>query len=127
MTSFIAARGSGRSTSFIPAVPAAWSITTIAFTTVFSSVICLLVDRCRDAADSLSDFRNAVERLRIVDQNRVAIVRASPSRPHAAREVREDFRDFADEIVAIGSGETVHVLAVPAFVAVVARQLGLVG
>src|SRR4051794_24245457 len=33
MTSFIAACGSGRSTSFIPAVPAAWSVTTIAFTT----------------------------------------------------------------------------------------------
>src|SRR6185369_13002133 len=31
MTSFIAADGSGRSTSFIPAVPAAWSVTTIAF------------------------------------------------------------------------------------------------
>src|SRR5947209_3256788 len=31
MTSFIAACGSGRSTSVIPAVPAAWSVTTIAF------------------------------------------------------------------------------------------------
>src|SRR4029079_1973241 len=31
MTSFIAARGSGRSTSFTPAVPAAWAVTTIAF------------------------------------------------------------------------------------------------
>jgi hypothetical protein len=31
MTSFIAAGGSGRFTSFIPAVPAAWSVTTIAF------------------------------------------------------------------------------------------------
>src|SRR6516165_10434359 len=31
MTSFIAAGGSGRSASFIPAVPAAWSVTTIAF------------------------------------------------------------------------------------------------
>src|SRR3954471_2761005 len=30
-TSFIAAGGSGRSTSLIPAVPAAWSVTTIAF------------------------------------------------------------------------------------------------
>ena len=30
-TSFIAACGSGRSTSVIPAVPAAWSVTTIAF------------------------------------------------------------------------------------------------
>jgi hypothetical protein len=31
MTSLIAACGSGRFTSFIPAVPAAWSVTTIAF------------------------------------------------------------------------------------------------
>src|SRR3954466_16052404 len=31
MTSFIAAGGSGRSTSVIPAVPAAWSVATIAF------------------------------------------------------------------------------------------------
>src|SRR5262245_38945249 len=31
MTSFIAAGGLGRSTTFIPAVPAAWSVTTIAF------------------------------------------------------------------------------------------------
>src|SRR5919198_1993754 len=31
MTSLIAAGGSGRSTSVIPAVPAAWSVTTIAF------------------------------------------------------------------------------------------------
>src|SRR6516225_8853978 len=31
MTSFIAAGGSGRSDRFIPAVPAAWSVTTIAF------------------------------------------------------------------------------------------------
>src|SRR3954467_9595982 len=42
MTSFIAACGSGRSTSFIPAVPAAWSVTTIAFMGILSSVICLL-------------------------------------------------------------------------------------
>src|SRR6266571_4565566 len=41
MTSFIAAGGSGRSTSFIPAVPAAWSVTTIAFIGIVSSVICL--------------------------------------------------------------------------------------
>src|SRR3954453_3816750 len=41
MTSFIAAGGSGRSTSFIPAVPAAWSVTTIAFMGIVSSVISL--------------------------------------------------------------------------------------
>src|SRR5215831_2710597 len=40
MTSFIAACGAGRSTSFIPAVPAAWSVTTIAFMGIVS--ICLL-------------------------------------------------------------------------------------
>src|ERR1043166_6869525 len=38
----MAACGSGRSTSFIPAVPAAWSVTTIAFMGIVSSVICLL-------------------------------------------------------------------------------------
>src|SRR4029453_17474137 len=37
-TSFIAACGSGRSTSFIPAVPAAWSVTTIAFMIIFSEL-----------------------------------------------------------------------------------------
>src|SRR5262245_51093044 len=41
MTSFIAAGGSGRSTSFIPAVPAAWSVTTITFMGIVSWVICL--------------------------------------------------------------------------------------
>src|SRR6516165_8336760 len=39
MTSFIAACGSGRSISVIPAVPAAWSVTTIAFMGFVSSVI----------------------------------------------------------------------------------------
>src|ERR1700754_3400899 len=39
MTSFIAAGGSGRFTSFIPAIPAAWSVTTIAF------IVHLLVGR----------------------------------------------------------------------------------
>src|SRR4029078_12507871 len=39
-TSFIAACGSARFTSFMPAVPAAWSVTTIAFM-IFSLVICL--------------------------------------------------------------------------------------
>src|SRR5947209_6420133 len=36
MTSFIAAGGSGRSTSLIPASPAAWSVTTIAFIGIVS-------------------------------------------------------------------------------------------
>src|SRR6516162_4209646 len=40
--SFMAACGLGCSTSFIPAVPAAWSVTTIAFMEIVSSVICLL-------------------------------------------------------------------------------------
>src|SRR4029450_10347424 len=41
MTSLIAACGFGRSTNFIPAVPAAWSVTTIAFIGIVSAVICL--------------------------------------------------------------------------------------
>ena len=41
MTSLIAAGGSGRSPSVIPAVPAAWSVTTIAFMGIVSSLICL--------------------------------------------------------------------------------------
>src|SRR5262245_65489143 len=41
MTSLIAAVGSGRSISVIPAVPAAWSVTTIAFIGVVSSIILL--------------------------------------------------------------------------------------
>jgi len=36
-TSFIAACGSGRSASFIPSVPATWSVTTIALIAIFSS------------------------------------------------------------------------------------------
>jgi hypothetical protein len=46
MTSLIAAGGSGRSTSVIPAVPAAWSVTTIAFMGTVSSIICLIDGMC---------------------------------------------------------------------------------
>jgi hypothetical protein len=52
MTSFIAARGSGRSTNFIPAVPAAWSVTTIAFMIVFSAGICLFKQYRRVATNN---------------------------------------------------------------------------
>src|SRR5262245_36441288 len=44
MTSFIAAGGSGRSTSFIPAVPAAWSVTTIAFMIISPQPFVCLVE-----------------------------------------------------------------------------------
>jgi hypothetical protein len=53
--SFIAACGSGRSTSFIPAVPAAWSVTTIAFMVIVSSDICL-IDRNVAAMESPFNF-----------------------------------------------------------------------
>src|SRR5712672_1437445 len=52
MTSFIAACGSGRSTSVIPAVPAAWSVTTIAFIIIFSSVICLFGGNVAGSVDA---------------------------------------------------------------------------
>src|SRR6266511_4081581 len=90
MTSFIAAGGSGRSTSVIPAVPAAWSVTTIAFMRIVSSVICLfgaLMGACRsrtNADDSLpADPLGRIEgRDGIVEGCDVADVRPQPSVTH---------------------------------------------
>src|SRR6516225_4565786 len=56
MTSFIAAGGSGRSTSFIPAVPAAWSVTTIAFMGIVSSAICLFAGNVAALLDYLGNI-----------------------------------------------------------------------
>src|SRR5215813_13722712 len=90
MTSFIAAGGSGRSTSVIPAVPAAWSVTTIAFMGIVSSVICLfgaLMGACRsrtNADDRLpADPLGRIEgRDGIVEGCDVADVRPQPSVTH---------------------------------------------
>src|SRR6266849_2985519 len=93
MTSFIAACGSGRSSSFIPAVPAAWSVTTIAFMIIFSSVICLFggnvagMGACRSRTNA--DDRLPADPLGriesgdgIVEGRDVADVRPQPSVPH---------------------------------------------
>ena len=87
---FIAACGSGRSTSVIPAVPAAWSVTTIAFMGIVSSVICLfgaLMGACRsrtNADDRLP--RASLGRVEggdgFVEGRDVADVRPQPSVPH---------------------------------------------
>src|SRR3954451_9003680 len=53
MTSFIAAGGSGRSTSVIPAVPAASSVATIAFMGIVSSPISLFGGSRANADDRL--------------------------------------------------------------------------
>src|SRR5438046_5773606 len=90
MTSFIAAGGSGRSTSFIPAVPAAWSVTTIAFMGIVSSVISLfgaLMGACRSRANTddrlPADPLGRIEsRDGIVEGRDVADVRPQPSVPH---------------------------------------------
>src|SRR6266704_1087699 len=90
MTSFIAAGGSGRSTSVIPAVPAAWSVTTIAFMGIASPVICLfgaLMGACRsrtNADDRLpADPLGRIEsRDGIVEGCDVADVRPQPSVTH---------------------------------------------
>ena len=76
MTSFIAAGGSGRSTSFIPAVPAAWSVTTIALMN-FSAVICLFAGNV--AASECPLDAGAIRR-------RLSAVNATviPSREHNA-------------------------------------------
>src|SRR5512146_2030704 len=90
MTSFIAGSGSGRSASVIPAVPAAWSVTTIAFMGIVSSVICLfgaLMGACRSRADA--DDRLPADPLGrveggdgIVEGRDVADVRPQPPVPH---------------------------------------------
>jgi hypothetical protein len=55
MTSFIAACGSGRSTNVIPAVPAAWSVTTIVF------IVHLLAESMSPSSEVLQgEFRIAV-------------------------------------------------------------------
>src|SRR5215469_9698463 len=59
MTSLIAACGLGRSTSFIPAVPAAWFVTTIAFMMIFSSVILTGVPARPDGSGSLRSLMSA--------------------------------------------------------------------
>src|SRR5881398_1561061 len=90
MTSFIAAGGSGRSTSVIPAVPAAWSVTTIAFMGIVSSVICLfgaLMGVCRSRTnpdDGLpADPLGRIEGCNgIFERRDVADVRPQPSVPH---------------------------------------------
>src|SRR5262250_62280 len=63
MTSFIAACGSGRSTSFIPAVPAAWSVTTIAFMGIVSSVLFV-----GNGAGNGKPVRHLCQRPRVVSQ-----------------------------------------------------------
>src|SRR5436305_10848177 len=90
MTSFIAAGGSGRCASVIPAVPAAWSVTTIAFMGIVSSVISLfgaLMGACRSRANTddrlPADPLGRIEsRDGIVEGCDVADVRPQPSVPH---------------------------------------------
>src|SRR6266487_6515620 len=93
MTSFIAAGGSGRSTSFIPAVPAAWSVTTIAFMGIVSSVICLFggnvagmgARRSRTNADDclpVDPFGRIEGGDGVVEGRDVADVRPQPSIAH---------------------------------------------
>src|SRR5882672_1391197 len=87
MTSFIAACGSGRFTSFIPAVPAAWSVTTIAFMTIFSSVICPLVEMLPlvMATKCAGPGHRTVPRLEIV-----AVPSSDDPAPHRPRSRQED-------------------------------------
>src|SRR6266480_2371419 len=97
MTSFIAAGGSGRSTSVIPAVPAAWSVTTIAFMGIVSSVICLfsaVMGACRsrtNADDRLpADPLGRIEgRDGIVQGCDVAYVRPQSSVPHPLHDLTQ--------------------------------------
>src|SRR3954447_23716989 len=84
MTSFIAAGGSGRSTSVIPAVPAASSVTTIAFMGIVSSPISLFGGSRTNADDRLpADPLGRVEcRDGVVERREVPDVRPQSSVPH---------------------------------------------
>src|SRR5689334_11382250 len=84
MTSFIAAGGSGRSTSVIPAVPAASSVTTIAFMGIVSSLIRLFSGSRTNADDRLpADPLGRVEGCNgIVEGRDVADVHPQQSVPH---------------------------------------------
>src|ERR671934_715002 len=84
MTSFIAAGGSGRFTSVIPAVPAAWSVTTIAFMAIVSSLICLFGGSRTNADDRLpADPLGRIEGCNSVVEGRdVADVGPQPSVSH---------------------------------------------
>src|SRR5215470_17705727 len=100
MTSFIAAGGSGRSTSFIPGIPAAWSVTTIAFMGIVSSIICLFggnlasMGACRSRTNA--DDRLAADPLGrieggdgVVEGGDVADVRAQSSVPHSPHDLAQ--------------------------------------
>src|SRR3954471_2432870 len=84
MTSFIAAGGSGRSTSAIPAVPAVSSVATIAFMGIVSSPISLFGGSRANADDRLpADPLVRVEGCNgIVEGRDGADVRPQPSVPH---------------------------------------------
>src|SRR3954451_6665930 len=84
MTSFIAGGGSGRSTSVIPAVPAASSVATIAFMGIVSSPISLFGGSLANADDRLpADPLGRVEGGNgIVEGRDVADVRPQSSVPH---------------------------------------------
>src|ERR1700716_1285077 len=83
MTPFIAAGGSGRCTSVIPAGPAASSVTTIAFLGIVSSLMCVVGGSRTIPADLLAaDPLGRVEGCNgIVEGRDVADVRPQPSVP----------------------------------------------
>src|SRR4051812_9551352 len=85
MTSFIAADGSGRSVSVIPAVSAAWSVTTIAFMDSSPGLTWLFGGSRTNADDRLpADSLGRVERFNgIVEGRDVADVGPQSSVPHA--------------------------------------------
>src|SRR6478609_10188139 len=84
MTSLIAAGGTGRSTSVIPAVPAASSVTTIAFMEIVSSLLCLFGGSRTNADDRLpADPLSRVEGGDgVVEGRHVADVRPQSSVAH---------------------------------------------
>src|SRR6266481_9877837 len=112
MTSFIAACGSGRFTSFIPAVPAAWSVTTIAFMIIFSSVICLFGLGSVDAP-AIDKTLSIVELLFSVSAICAVCFDRVPTKPDGSGSLRS--RVLADRCIAPGHRTVprLPILAVP--------------
>src|ERR1700753_166149 len=98
MTSLIPACGRGRSTSFIPAVPAAWSVTTIAFM-IFSSVVLSRAPTRAEIAPERQRQRFDASRLllkTVPRSTRLAVPSRDGSAPHPPRSCTNDPADRPD-------------------------------
>src|SRR4051812_21103785 len=96
MTSLIAAGGLGRSASVIPPVPAAWSVTTIAFIGPVSSLMCLFraLSQGWRACCSRTHLN---DRLAVIPLGRAKARRRRPPRAQRIREFADGYSGAPQE------------------------------